>query len=166
MGDGRGGSGGINERGVNSRLEKLKLGTLSQVAIMHALEAAGHRSNIVHPDDDAFNQIDLTIGGNEVIQVKGMSKKKMDMTVLEIDEVVLPGLKVKAKDGKEFHITDYLAQKHSQFREKIKDYQERLKLKEPIKGYMIAVPYERFDSVTGVPDEDFVNFVKDEVKKM
>ncbi len=161
----------VNGRELNldcAEAGRLRAGILSQVAITHALEIAGHNPRIVHPDEDAFKKIDLRIGEGEkdVVQVKGTPQ---EMQVLEIDEIVLPGCRVKTKEGKFLQITNHLAKHHSEFREKILEYKERLKKEKDqkdidIKGYMIAVPHREMDQDTGFPTEKFINFVKKEVK--
>jgi hypothetical protein len=160
----------VNKRGLSAESEgfgRTKSGALGQAAIMHALEAAGYKPRIAHPDMDAFQKIDFTLDeGAEEKFIQAKATRREDMgRVLEIDELVLPGLLVKAKDGKEFHVTDNIAREHGEFRESMAEYKKRLNLKELPAAYMIVASKGDYAENTGFPTQKFNKLIEDEIGK-
>ena len=135
-------------------LNRLRRGVLSQVAVFKVLEALGAQPKLSHPKEDAFHATDLWTGQGEAVQVKG---HREGVGVFATDEVSPVGVQVTDADGVR-HYDSYLNNEMQKFRLKIGKYGE--KIRRPIKGFLVQVPYSEFDPVTGMPTEKVIQFFK------
>lgn len=138
-------------------LHRFRKSALSQVAILKVLEALGKRPRVAHPQEDAFHAIDLWMDQESVIQIKGGSKKA---AVIETDAISFPGIEVQGEDQTQ-HFNSFLSHHAQKFKTKISDYESVIGRK--IKRFLVAIPYNKFDSVTGEPKEDFVEMIRKKI---
>lgn len=141
----------------SKKLHILRRSVLGQVAILKTLEALGAKPKLSYPKEDALYAIDLWIDEKNVIQTKEMKgMKSREPMIGNTDEIGLPGVEIERNN--EVHHFDYhLTGEFLKFKAKLLRYQAIIKKK--LKGYFIVVPHTEFDSVTGQPSKEFVDFV-------
>ncbi|MDF1497282.1 MAG: hypothetical protein P1P90_04435 [Patescibacteria group bacterium] len=145
--------------GVLREFNILRRGILSQVSVFKIFEALGFTPKLSHPKEDAFEAIDMWSGSGEAVQIKGTPND--DAAVLiETDEISFPGVDI--NDGGELkHLNSYMQNQAQKFRAKLSRYNKFTK--QDVKGYFVVIPYSKFDHVTGEPDREFVNRVREEL---
>lgn len=142
-------------------LNMMRKGILSQVAVLKIMEKIGGKPKLSHPREDAFNMIDLWIDAKKAVQVKGIREAmQQDPEIMETDTLSFPGVEV--TDGQDVkHFGGDMFEKFQEFQVSIEAY--RSLVGKNIKGYMIVVPYSKFDSITGEPSDDIVAFVRERI---
>ncbi|MFH2063288.1 MAG: hypothetical protein ABIJ46_03995 [bacterium] len=147
------------QSGFSNELNRLRLGILSQVAVFKTFESLGLKPKLSHPREDAFKATDLWTGEGEAIQVKG----HYEGPVVATTENVSPtGVQVRGDDG-ELHFDSYMSNVMQAFRLKIEQYGRSIG--RDIKGYLVQIPYNEFDGVTGKPTDEIIEFVRGELAK-
>lgn len=141
----------------------LRRAQMSQVAVYKILEGLGIKPKLSHPDEDAFQAIDLWAEGDKAIQIKGWDEEVP--AVAETEHLVFPSMQVdeSSKKSKFFSSAEYFNNKNIQFRAKIRAYGARTQRE--IKGFMFVVPYSKIDFVTGEPAQELIEFFKQELAK-
>ncbi|MDP3770255.1 MAG: hypothetical protein Q8R40_04960 [bacterium] len=142
-------------------LHMMRKGILSQVAVLKIMEKIGGKPKLSHPGEDAFHKIDLWIDAKKAVQVKGIKETmQQDPEIMETDTLSFPGVEV--ADGQDVkHFESDMFQKFQQFQVSIEAY--RSLVGKNIKGYMIVVPYSKFDPITGEPSDDIVAFAREKI---
>lgn len=143
------------------KLEALRLSVLSQVAVLKSLKRLGFAPHIAHPDEDAFEAIDVWADENAAVQIKGA--RHSDIAVEEADTLEFPGIAMKSGGFERHFNTRYTEEKFKKFSVKVNKYNEKYRTnpdQEKIKGYFIVVPEEHFSYTTGEPDEEFIETLR------
>lgn len=142
-------------------LNILRRGQISQVAVFRIIQELGQNPKLSHPDEDAFEAIDLWESGDKAIQIKGWDEEVP--AVFNTDEVVFPAMQVDTtkNKGKLYGSVEYFKSKNSIFRAKIKEYGDRLG--KEFDGYMLAVPYSKIDFVNGEPAPELIEFFREKL---
>ena len=136
----------------------LRRSILSQVAVFRVFEKLGKKPFIAHPREDAFNAIDIWTDQESVVQVKGAYEEEHKQPILvETDTISFPGVEV-TKEDEILHLNSFLMHKMQEFKAKVSAYKSVIG--KNLRGYLVVVPYSKFDFVTGEPSEDIVSFVK------
>ena len=136
---------------------RLRDSVLSQAAIYQLFEELGKHPTLSHPKEDAFYAVDLWTDDHHAIQVKGAPKNEQFAFVPSQDEVSFPGVRV--EDGeKEIHYNDYITHERQYMRTKLAGL-ERLEGKK-IEGYLVVIPKNKRNNVTGKPNADVVEIAK------
>jgi hypothetical protein len=140
----------------------LRRGQMGQVATYRVLEQLGEKPKLSHPDEDAFEAIDLWTEGDTAIQVKSWDEDVP--AVAETDHLVFPSAQVDESKKKShlYSSAEFFNGKNRIFRAKIKEYGKHLG--KDLKGYMLVVPYSKIDFVTGEPAPELVEFFRQELK--
>lgn len=149
-----------------NELNILRRGQVSQVAVHRVFEALGQRPKIAHPDEDAFDSIDLWAESDEAIQIKGWDEEAP--AVIESDHIAFPAMQVDSLEDKKkarlYNSAEYFQRGAGRsFRAKVEKYGQRTG--RDITGHMLVVPYSKIDFVTGEPAPELVEFFKKELKK-
>lgn len=152
------------ETGVRTELQSIRKGMLTQTAVYHILQAVGKHPALSHPDEDAFEAIDLWADG-EAVQIKTGKGKPQ---ILVAENIAFPGVQSMHSTGVDhYSSSDFLAQKAIIFLAKVKDYGRRLG--KDLKGYTLVVPYDDIDHISGKPQQGLIEAFKqqlDEVAKL
>lgn len=146
------------DSGFLSGVHGLRRAVLSQVATLKIFETLGKHPTLSHPKEDAFRAIDIWTDKETVVQIKGAYDLSTSI-IVKTDVISFPAIEVKDKNGQNM---DFFASKLSssfqKFKIKVSKYQKIVKKK--LRGYLVVVPYEKFDFVTGEPDEEIIQQVK------
>lgn len=135
-------------------LNRMRRGVLSQVAVYKILDAIGAHPTLSHPKEDAFHAIDLW-AEDQVVQIKGF--RSGEPQLIETDTVSFPGTAVTRGD-EVHHFDAYLTEELKKFRAKVLEYGKMTGKK--LRGFLIQIPYHKFDFVTGEPSKDVIEFVR------
>jgi len=103
------------------------------------------------PKEDAFEAIDLYADDETAIQVKGVGKT--EATVVETDAIAYPAIAFENK-----LLNARLENDLKRFKIKISEHNKRTQ--ENLKGYLITIPYDQIDPVTGEPSENLIGTIK------
>ncbi len=147
--------GASKETGGLSISHQLRKSTLSQVAIFKIFEALGKKPVLSHPREDAFEAIDLWTDEESAVQVKGGSEK---LLIAETEATSFPGVEIRDGERVSQFDTD-MSRTFSKFKAKISKYGSLIG--RDLRGYMIAIPYSKFDFVTGEPSEEVIRAVRE-----
>ncbi|KKU52847.1 MAG: hypothetical protein A3H69_02145 [Candidatus Sungbacteria bacterium RIFCSPLOWO2_02_FULL_47_9] len=143
-----------NIEGVSaSQCEALKSGILGQVATGHLFQFFKDvHTEQATPHEDAFYKIDLWIddynsqsGRSAVQTTTSQAAEKFDI-LTDFEEISFPALKIK-----DSYFSNNLLNKINRFRMSAQRYAEEYG--EPISSYLIILPRNEIDSLTGVPSE-------------
>lgn len=141
----------------------LRRGLVSQAATFLVVEKIGQKPALSHPDEDAFSAIDLWVGADTALQVKGWNEEVP--ALVETDNIAFPAIEVSAAKKTTLlnaHDFRHWQQVNRQFLLKVEKYAQR-KHRE-IKGQMMMIPYGKIDFVTGEPDPSVVEFFEKKLK--
>lgn len=130
---------------------------LAQASIYQLFEKLDKHPSLSHPSEDAFSAIDLWIAEGEekqAVQVKGAPKKEEFSVIPATERISFPGVAVHGKEGKQHHYNAYAQDEHDKFCAKLDQYNKTTH--QAIEGYLIVIPRDRRDSVTGEPDATLV----------
>lgn len=149
------------ENNFLKEMHHLRRSILSSVALVKAFEAIGKHPVLGHPQEDAFKAIDIWADAGSVVQVKGAPLHDTPLAVVEIDSVSFPAIAIEENgEGKLFN--SHLSHQLQKFHAKIKEYGAAVGKK--LRGYFVVVPYEKFDFVTGEPDAEVVEKIRDALR--
>lgn len=144
-------------------VHRLRRSVLSQVAMFKIFEAMGKHPILAHPKEDAFRSIDLWTDQETVVQIKGARDLSASI-IVKTDAISFPAIEVRDKNNKNLnYFTSKLSSSFQKFKIKVSKYQEIVKKK--LSGYLIVVPYEKIDFVTGEPDEEVVAQVQEALRE-
>ncbi len=141
--------------GHTREFNRFRRGLLSQVAVYKIMEALGTKPSLSHPKEDAFHAIDLWTEKAGAVQIKGHYEGEPQLIPTETG--VFPGVEVKEGEQVKF-FNSYLAHEFEKFKYKISEYGEMTG--RDIKGFIIQIPYSKFDFVTGEPSPEVIEFVR------
>jgi hypothetical protein len=146
---------------VGDNVSRLRKGVVAQVATFKIFERLGYRPELSHPRQDAYDKIDMWVGGNEPVQIK--SWPGAQPVVLEAETIAFPAARITMKDLKErvqdCYISSDLLGEINGFRAKVKKYGEMMQ--KDTRGYFIMIPPSKINSITGEPTPDLVEAVRD-----
>lgn len=140
-------------------LNLMRKAVLSQVAIFKVLEALGFNPKISHPKEDSFSAIDIWADQEKVIQIKGDGKSPV---IIETKTIGFPGIELE-QESQVNHYDSQIAYHFYKFQVKISEYGHVIG--KNLKGYLISVPYEKFDFITGEPDKEFAETINQQLKR-
>ncbi len=143
------------------KLDILRRGQISQVAVYRIVQELGQNPKLAHPDEDAFEAIDLWESADKAIQIKGWEEEVP--AVFNVDEIVFPAMQVDNGKHKKslYNSAEHFQSKNTIFRAKLKEYGERLG--KEFSGYMLAVPYSKIDFINGEPAPELIEFFRDKL---
>lgn len=145
---------GIADRiGHREELNKLRRGLLSQVAAFRVLEALGREPHLSHPSEDAFRAVDLWAGDDTAIQVKGEARRLDQPAVVEADDVAFPAVETRSVDDRTYFNAN-LQKTNARFRMKLRQYGAQTGKR--YRGYVLVIPNQKIDFVTGEPAPELV----------
>lgn len=145
---------GIADRiGHREELNKLRRGLLSQVAAFRVLEALGREPHLSHPSEDAFRAVDLWAGDDTAIQVKGEARRLDQPAVVEADDVAFPAVETRSADDRTYFNAN-LQKTNARFRMKLRQYGAQTGKR--YRGYVLVIPNQKIDFVTGEPAPELV----------
>jgi len=165
----------ISEKtGDLKKLQIFQRSIVSQVAVMKIYEKLGMHPRLSHPREDAFWAVDMWADTETALQVKGGKAKNMgkDGVVLRVDTIAFPSVSVVGKEriGRErkeamerFHVSSYFFREAQRFQAKTSKLSEQTG--ENIKAYMIGVPYQKIDPITGEPDQKLIESMRAQIEK-
>ncbi len=146
--------------------QKMKQGVLGQVAIFLAFDKLNLHPRLAHPSLDMFNQIDLQAEDTNLkeeidFQIK-TSKGASSAVIFSSSKVYFPSVEVNQKDNTVINVANkHFALKNLEFQMHLKEYQEMIK--KQVKGYLVVLPYQEIDSITGQPSQELVDFMKEKL---
>lgn len=146
--------------------KQLRLGVLSQVAVYKIFENLGRQPSLAHPKEDTYHMIDFWVDGDTVVQVKGGGPQKGPPQVLGaglIDIAHLPVLAPRRRPEKKTS-ESLVFDEFERFKRKIIRY--GAELGKTIKGYMVMIPYNQFDWITGEPSPELTEMIAKELSRI
>lgn len=146
-----------------TRVNKLRKGVLSQVAIYKICDRLGIKPKLSHPKEDAFDAIDLWTDSETPVQIKGARDDQEKPTIIETEAIPFPNVQIDS-EGQTTFLSPYLRDQTQKFRMKLSEYEMRVG--KHLKGYLMVIPYSKFDFVTGEPSDDIVQFFKETLEKI
>lgn len=139
--------------GARTEFNQLRKGVLSQVATWHLFRGLGYDAQLAHPAQDAFRATDLWATEDTVVQVKGTPHA---LEFEEVETIGFPAVSLMHDDGSEEYIetNTHLSESLTNFRMNLKSYGK--KIEKNLKGYVVYIPYQEFDQITGIPSENIL----------
>jgi|GEM_PF-2823440 len=153
--------------GKTEEFQTMRQGVLGQVATFLSLNELKLHPHLAHPRLDMFDQIDLqakdTNSKKEIdIQIKS-TKRVSSPEIFSSQEVYFPSVEINQRDNTVINIADkYFVQKNKVFQMHLQKYQDMIK--KQVKGYLVVIPYQEIDHVTGQPFPKIVNFLKQKLR--
>lgn len=145
--------------------QRMRQSAITQAAALKTVRAVSGKATLSHPREDAFSAIDMWVGKETAVQVKGTSQKKGDVVITPIDTISFPAVQEDlVTHGYTRYWSTTTAKKLGEFRLKVDKYGEMLGKK--INGYAIIIPNHKIDFITGVPQEDVLRTTRDAIKKI
>jgi hypothetical protein len=142
------------------KLHSLRRSILSQVAVYCILEKLGKKPSIAHPAEDAFHAIDLwSDKENQAIQIEGTPAESP--FIIETSEIGFPSVVIDGTKKQQKYFSTETATKFQKFKLKLDAYGREIH--KDLKGYLLVVPYSKFDFVTGEPSDDIVEFMRSKI---
>ncbi len=143
-----------SEEKVRRYLPILKTGILGQVALERLFENTNIPTHTSKPTEDAYKRIDFWIQKDEkpvALQIK-TSRRYRNLEIIK-DRSEMPALSVSMQGrGKSERIFfNKLFEDANRFRVRVKQYAQELG--HPIDAYLVLIPSEEVDAVTGEPSE-------------
>ena len=136
---------------------KMKDAVLSQAAIFQLFEELGKHPHLSHPKEDAFNAIDLWTDGHQAIQVKGAPKSESFEIVPANETITFPGITV--SDGaRTKHYNSYISAERQYLKAKLDKYRESTH--QNIEGFLVLIPRNQRNPITGAPNPEIVDAAK------
>lgn len=152
--------------GKNDLVKSLKRGVVAQVGTFKVFDKLGLNPELSHPRQDAYDKIDMWVGGGGPVQVKRRSGE--EPVIIETDEIAFPATKVVAGESagkaKDCYINGKTLYEISKFRAKVKEYEKMTR--SDARGYFIMIPYKKINSVTGEPTPDLVEAVREKFSRI
>jgi hypothetical protein len=133
-------------------ITRLRIGVLSTVATVKALDALGYQPELAHPDQDAYDAVDVWTSNHQALQVKGAGR---ELEVYRTDDVEYPAVRTdRAGQGVRMisaGSSERLEQDLAKFATKV----DRISAREgrPVEGLFVRIPYGRINHATGQPDQ-------------
>jgi hypothetical protein len=143
-------------------LNMLQRGQLSQVASFRIAKLLGFNPRISHPDEDAFNAIDLWAESDVALQITGSEEETPQF--ISSDYFPFPAIEIKdgLQKSRMLFSQKFVENKASKFLAKVDKYARHTG--RDIKGYMLVIPYSKIDFITGEPAPELVEFFKDKIE--
>lgn len=135
------------------QVQIMRSGVLSQVAALKIFEQLGQHPKLSHPDQDAFDAIDMWTDGDVAVQIK-TGRNRDDELLLDADDVAFPGVQMNDADGSTRIVNTDLMHDVARFHTKSSAYGDRIGKK--VSGYYAVIPKQTYDHVTGNPSEEIV----------
>lgn len=147
--------------GAEREINMLRRAQVSQTAVYRIMEELGENPKLSHPDEDAFESVDLWESSEKAVQIKGWEEQVP--AIFTSDEISFPAIRADQKMTSKFYSSaEYMGKKNTIFRAKIKEYGDRLG--KHFEGYMLVVPYSKIDFVNGEPAPELVEFFREKLK--
>lgn len=140
------------------RMQILRRGIVGQVASYKLFERLGFDPKLSHPEEDAFQSIDMWTEENDAVQVKSTYQNTPEL--LKTDYVSYPAITMKTQD-QEIHVNEKYAKTYSQLKRSLSEISREKHKK--MRGYVMVIPNSMIDFVTGEPDPELEDFFR---KKM
>lgn len=140
-----------------------KKGIIGQVGVYKTLKKFGLQPQIAHPDEDAFEKMDLSISlptAEAAIQTKYTERVKQPLVIK--DDVDYPSVFLEKID-KETYISHYDIEQMMRLCESCRKKSARTGKK--IEALYLAIPEGSFDPDSGEPTEEFLKQIEPEIKK-
>jgi hypothetical protein len=136
-------------------ITRLKIGVLSTVATIKALDSLGYEPELAHPEQDAYDAIDVWTGEHKALQIKGAGS---ELEVYRTDQVDFPAVRLDGS-GESVKListssTERLEKDLAKFATKVDNVSAREG--RPVEGLFIRIPYSRIDHATGEPSAALV----------
>lgn len=153
--------------GKTEEFQTMRQGVLGQVATFLSLNELKLHPHLAHPRLDMFDQIDLqakdTNSKKEIdIQIKS-TKRVSSPEIFSSQEVYFPSVEVNQRDNTVINIADkYFVQKNKVFQMHLHKYQDMIK--KQVKGYLVVIPYQEIDNITGQPSSEIIDFLKQKLR--
>lgn len=149
--------------GTVAEFNALRRGAVSQVAVHRIMTALGYQPKLAHPEEDAFQAIDLWTDEETAIQIKGWDERVP--AVIKSDHLAMPAIATDTMSGRKkrhlYNSLEYFKRKDHLFRARIKEYGALTN--RSLTGWMLAVPSAKIDFVTGQPDPKLIEFFRNEL---
>lgn len=149
--------------GLDREFHRIKHGIVSQVAVYKLIKALGQNPHLSHPDEDAFDSLDMWIDNQVALQIKGGGDTNFP-EIFEIEEsdlLAFPSSSINLS-GQTITIASKYYQYSQQMLAKKHKFEERTGKK--IRVLLITIPYSQIDPDSGEPSEQLIAQVKDGIK--
>lgn len=143
-------------------LAMLRTEMASQLAVHTILRTLGKNPKLALPEEDAYHAIDLWADVGEAVQI--MTSERQDAAVIETDVIAFPAARTDTEYVRQFFSgQEWISRKNKAFRTKVDLYARRMG--RTINAYMLVIPLNQIDRLTGEPSADLVNFFRQEFGK-
>lgn len=154
--------------GFTEKFHTIKKGILTQVATYKIFEYLNKHPQLSHPEQDAFESIDLLTESGDAIQIKSTGVEKPQFIEIK-NQVAVGGVEIKTPQTN--NLANISSRYHYQAQlagEKMEDYLRRMNEKghKEVKAFMLVIPIGMVDGTTGKPSTELINFVKDNLAKI
>lgn len=144
-------------------LRGVRKGIIGQVGVYKTLEKFGLKPKITHPDEDAFEKMDLLISSPAVetaIQTKYTKRVKQPLVIK--DNIDYPSVLLDKLDSQTY-ISHYDIEQMMRLRESCR--KKSIRIGKKVEALYFAIPEGSFDPDTGEPSEEFLKQIEPEIKK-
>jgi len=141
--------------------QSIRRGVLGQVSSYRIIDAIGQKPVLSHPDEDAFNSVDLWSANETALQIKS-SQYVTEPALMESDQMSSTSIKTSTEKD-DLYFTDKYFHDNQSFNMSIKKLGE--KTHRNIKGYFLVIPVSKIDFVTGEPDKGLIEFFKNKINQ-
>ncbi len=151
-------SAGATDDEDKEQIGRMRAGVLTQVAVQKIFEAYGGTPYLASAEDDALKGIDMWFDDETPVQIKGV-KGQVLQYVTRTDAVSLPGT-----IAHDYFANSTLLRELSRF--KVKLAQLPTLSGKPLTGLLIAIPFDKIDPITGMPKDEILTAIKEELAAM
>lgn len=144
-------------------LRGIRKGIIGQVGVYKTLKKFGLQPKIAHPDEDAFEKMDLSVSSplaETAIQTKYTEKIQQPLVIK--DDIDYPSVFLEKLDSQTY-LSHYDIEQMMRLRESCRKKSARIGKK--IEALYLAIPEGSFDPDTGEPTEKFLKQIEPEIKK-
>lgn len=144
-------------------LRGIRKGIIGQVGVYKTLEKLGLRPKIAHPNEDAFEKMDLLVSlPTTEVAIQTRYTRKIKQPLIIKDDIDYPSVLLESLD-KETYISHYDIEQMTRLSESCRKKSKQTGKK--IQSFYLVIPEGSFDSNTGEPSEEFLRQIEPEIKK-
>ncbi|MBI3632442.1 MAG: hypothetical protein HY225_03270 [Candidatus Vogelbacteria bacterium] len=161
-------------------IDSLRSSVLSELAAYDTLKKIGLRPKLASPRQDAFEGVDLLEGDNNAFQILGdytvfNGPAFVDLNTVSDDFISLQKTRAKEYDPRAKKYRDAQVKMPSGQVVSAKLFDKIVKMKtklnqlenssgRKLNGFLLNIPHEEFNQLSGLPSNDLLVFVKDRIK--
>ncbi|MGC9048793.1 MAG: hypothetical protein ACP5IX_01045 [Patescibacteria group bacterium] len=144
-------------------IKGIRKGIVGQVGVYKTLEKFGLQPRIAHPDEDAFEKMDLWVSlPTAEVAIQTKYTQKIEQPLIVKDDIDYPSVLIESLD-KETYVSHYDIEQMIRLRESCRKKAKQTGKK--IQSLYLSIPEGSFDPDTGEPTEEFLKQIEPEIGK-